>query len=103
MARQPIPDAHADVALTDIKGACDLARVSASWMHARLRSDPNAPQPIRFGPRCTRYKLSEVRAWLARLVEQAAGDDETATMVKQRAKKGAEAARAKRLAAAVPA
>ena len=97
--RPPLPSANADVALTDINDVCALVRMSPSWWHDEVRAG-RAPAPLRFGPRCTRWKLADVRAWL---IERAAQPQaEAAELVKARATKASAAARAKR-AASLPA
>ncbi|MDL2339287.1 MAG: hypothetical protein QFE16_15725 [Pseudomonadota bacterium] len=73
-----------------------------SWIHEAVRTG-RFPAPVIQQPRCTRWKLSHVRAWLIEQTEKSASDTETAEMVKTRAKKGADAAarnRAERAAAA---
>lgn len=98
--RPPLPSANADVALIDITDVCALVRMSPSWWHDEVRAG-RAPQPLRFGPRCTRWKLVAVRAWL---IERAAQPQaEAAELVKARATKASEAARAKRAASAASA
>ena len=93
--RPPLPSANADVALTDINDVCALVRMSPSWWHDEVKAG-RAPQPLRFGPRCTRWKLADVRAWL---IERAAQPQaEAAELVKARATKASAAARAKRAA-----
>ena len=82
--RPPLPEAHSDVALLDINDVCALVRMSASWWHDAVR-EGLAPAPLRFGPRCTRWKLADVRAWL---IERAAQPQaEAAALAKARATK----------------
>ena len=95
--RPPLPSANADVALTDINDVCALVRMSPSWWHDEVRAG-RAPAPLRFGPRCTRWKLADVRAWL---IERAAQPQaEAAELVKARAKKASAKAAENRAARA---
>lgn len=40
---------------------------STSKIWQRVKEDPSFPQPVRDGPMYTRFRLSDVRAYLARL------------------------------------
>lgn len=97
--RRPLPADLAEVALLDIADVCAAVRMSSSWLHDEVRAK-RFPQPLRFGPRCTRWKAADVRAWLVDRAAVAAADTETAEFVAARAKKGSNAAQAKRQAAA---
>ena len=66
-----------------------------SWIHDEVRAR-RAPQPLRFGPRCTRWRMADVRAYLIARAESAAANTETADLVKARATKASAAARVKR-------
>lgn len=92
--RQPSSEL-ADVAFLDINDVCALARMSASWVHDEVRAG-RFPQPMRFGPRCSRWRSAEVRAWLIARAESAPADSDAAVRVTAQAKKASEAARAKR-------
>jgi prophage regulatory protein len=95
--RPPLPEAHADAALLDISDVCALARMSPSWWYDEVRAG-RAPAPLRFGPRCTRWKLADVRAWL---IERAAQPQaEAAALVTARAKKAGDKAAENRAARA---
>lgn len=91
-----LPGSLADVALLDIRDVCAAARMSASWIHEEVRAR-RFPQPLRFGPRCTRWRSGDVRAWL--IARAAAHDAEATAAVTAKAKKASDAARARRLAA----
>jgi predicted DNA-binding transcriptional regulator AlpA len=91
----------ADVAFLDIRDVCAAARMSASWIHDEVRMG-RFPQPLRFGPRCSRWRSSDVRDWLISRAASAEGDAETATLLRSRAKKASDAAQAKRHAAKKP-
>jgi predicted DNA-binding transcriptional regulator AlpA len=92
-ARPPLPEAHADVALVDIKDVCALIRMSSSWVHDEVRAR-RFPQPLRYGPRCTRWTMASIRAWLVERAAQPQGA--AAEQVVARAKKASAAAQAKR-------
>ncbi len=92
----------ADVAFLDIRDVCAAARMSASWIHDEVRAR-RFPQPLRFGPRCTRWRSSDVREWLIARAAAAEADTEAAAALATRAKKASEAAQAKRRAAVQPA
>jgi predicted DNA-binding transcriptional regulator AlpA len=75
------PALLADVAFLDISDVCAAARMSASWIHDEVRAG-RCPQPMRFGPRCSRWRSAEVRAWLIARAKSAAADTETAALLK---------------------
>ena len=100
--RPPLPEAHSDVALLDIKDVCALTRMSASWIHAEVAAG-RFPPPIRFGMRCARFSAASVRQWLIDRVEKAAADSQVGERVTARAKKASAAAQAKRALAAASA
>lgn len=89
------PTDLADVAFLDIRDLCALARMSASWIHDEVRAH-RFPQPLRFGPRCTRWRSSDVRQWLVDRAAAAEADTQTGALLTARAKKASEAAQAKR-------
>lgn len=89
------PSDLADVAFLDIRDVCALARMSASWIHDEVRAR-RFPQPLRFGPRCTRWRSSDVRRWLVDRAAAAQADTETGALLTARAKKASEAAQLKR-------
>lgn len=89
----------ADVAFLDIRDVCAAARMSASWIHEEVRAR-RFPQPMRFGPRCTRWRSADVRDWLIARAAAADADAEPGTLLTARAKKASDAAQAKRRAAA---
>ena len=94
-AARPLPADLADVALLDIKDVCAAVRMSASWWHSEVSSG-RAPQPLRYGPRCTRWTAASVRQYLIDRAGQPQA--EAAALVTARAKKASAAAQAKRAA-----
>jgi len=97
--RQP-PTNLADVAFLDIADVCALARMSASWVHEEVRTG-RFPVPMRFGPRCSRWRSADVRAWLIARADAAQADTETTARLTARAKKASDAAQLKRRLAMV--
>ena len=91
------PAGLADVALYDIDDVCAAVRMSASWVHAEVRSQ-RFPQPLRYGPRCTRWKAGDIRQYLIERAQAPLADSSAAVIA--RATKASEAARVKRAAAA---
>jgi predicted DNA-binding transcriptional regulator AlpA len=89
-----IPSGLADVALIDARACAASASISVSSWYDVVRTG-NAPQPVIRSPRCTRWRVADVRKWLSELAAQGI-DDEVAQAVLARASKAASASRAKR-------
>lgn len=98
-ASRRLPTNLEDVAFLDIRDVCATARMSASWIHEEVRAH-RFPQPLRFGPRCTRWRSSDVRDWLIARSIAAEADTETGALLSARAKKASDAAQVKRRTAA---
>lgn len=92
-----VPAELADMAFMTIGDVCATVRMSASWVHNEVAGQ-RFPQPVRLGPRCTRWPAASVKEWMIRRAAAAAVDSKTAEVVTARAKKASEAARVKRLA-----
>lgn len=97
-----LPADLADVALIDAPTCAAAGAMSVSWWHDEVRAG-RAPAPVIRKPRCTRWKMADVRAFWRKSAEQAATDTQTAAGLKARAVKASAAAQAKRAAAAVAA
>lgn len=82
------------VALLDLDDVCAVSRLSKSYVLDEI-ANARGPKPIRFGTRCTRYLLTDVRDWLAARIA-AAGDADAA--IKSRMTHAAQESRAKRRA-----
>ena len=93
----PLPASLSDLALLDIRDVRAAVRMSASWVHDEVR-ERRFPQPLRFGPRCTRWRAADVRTWLIERAEIGMADKQSAVIVTARAKKASAAAQAKRIA-----
>lgn len=97
-----LPADLADVALIDAATCAAAGDMSVSWWHDEVRGG-RAPAPVIRKPRCTRWRLADVRAFWKKSAEQAAADTQAAAGVKARAVKASAAAQAKRTAVAVAA
>lgn len=88
-----MPADIAEVALLDINDVCAAVRMSKSWWHEEVRRGA-APQPLRFGPRCSRWRASAIRQYLVDRADQPQA--QAATLGSERASKASKAAQAKR-------
>ncbi len=95
----PIPATLADVAMIDGPTCAASAGVSLSAWHERVRAK-QAPQPVIRRPRFTRWRLADVREYLAREAQQSS--EETSVGVIARAAKASAAAKAKRATVTCP-
>ena len=71
--------------------------MSGSWISERTRTG-GFPQPIRLGCRFTRWRASDIQAWISKSAAASAADADTRERLAARAAMGATAAKAKRLA-----
>lgn len=94
MGAESIPAALADVVLVDARTAAAVGGMSLSWWHERV-STGVAPPPVIRAPRCTRWRLGDVRGFWAEFAKRAPANDRTVAQ----ATKASEAARARREAA----
>lgn len=88
-----LPQGLEDVALVDAGVSAAAGGMSLSWWHYKVASG-EAPQPVIRAPRCTRWKLADVRRFWAEFAEGAS--TEAADRVLAQAKKATTAAQAKR-------
>lgn len=92
-----VPAALADVALIDGPTSAAARGIALSAFLALVR-EGKAPQPVLRAPRCTRWRMADVRAWLIELA--AAGSDPVAeAKVMRSARRATTAAQASREAA----
>jgi predicted DNA-binding transcriptional regulator AlpA len=97
-AIRPLPANLADVALIDAPTCAAAGDMSVSWWHDEVRTG-RAPAPVIRESRCTRWRMSDVRAyWIERAAQV---DSKTAELLTARAKKASDAAQTKRAAAAL--
>jgi predicted DNA-binding transcriptional regulator AlpA len=66
IVRPPLQEAHADVALVEMKDLVTLTRASKSWIYEAIASG-DFPAPAVKLPRMTRWRLADIRAWLTEL------------------------------------
>ncbi len=94
---QVLPADLAAVALIDAPTCAAAGTMSVSWWHAEVQAG-RAPAPAIRKPRCTRWRLADVRAFWTKTAEHAAADTKAAAGVTDRATKASAAAGAKRAA-----
>lgn len=68
--REPLPGTHEDIALADLRDVRAITRMGSSWIHDRVKAGL-FPAPVIREPRCTRWRLSDVRAWVNARIEEA--------------------------------
>jgi predicted DNA-binding transcriptional regulator AlpA len=91
-----LPSDLAAVALIDASTCAAVGDMSVSWWHEEVRSG-RAPAPAIRKSRCTRWRMSDVRAYWIESADRAAADTQTVALVKAYAKKASAAAAEKRL------
>lgn len=69
-SQQDLPEALSDVALVDAKACAAVGAMGLSWWHDEVRAG-RAPKPVIQQPRCTRWRLSDVRAYWAQRADEA--------------------------------
>ena len=52
-------------AMISIKALATLVNKGVSTVWRNCQQDPDFPRPIRLGPGCTRFKVGDIRAYLA--------------------------------------
>lgn len=67
--RQSVQAATIPDALLMVQTVVAVTGLSGSTIYRRLASG-DFPQPIRMGPRCTRWKAADVTAWLRKQAAQ---------------------------------
>lgn len=97
-ASRVLPANLADVALIDATTCAAAGAMSLSWWHEAVRLG-QAPAPAIRKPRCTRWRLSDVRAFWEAFAQQATDDPQAGAAVTAQAKRASCAAHAKRVAA----
>jgi predicted DNA-binding transcriptional regulator AlpA len=82
-ARRPEPPVSLqDVALIDARGSADAGCISVSQWYS-LVAEGKAPAPVIRAPRCTRWRLADVRQWLIDSARGVATDTATVTRAKR--------------------
>ena len=82
--RTVLPDLS-EVALIDAQSCAATGGMSVSWWHAQVAAG-QAPQPAVRRPRCTRWRLAEVRSFWVTFAEQGEADEAAAQNQIARAK-----------------
>ena len=96
-AAHPLPANLADIALIDASTCAAPGDLSVSWWLEEVRAG-RAPQPVVRKPRCTRWRLVDVRAFWVEFAAQGECDIEAGERMTARAKHASAAAQAKRAA-----
>jgi predicted DNA-binding transcriptional regulator AlpA len=94
-AAHALPVSLADVALIDALTCAAAGDMSVTWWHEEVRAG-RAPAPVIRKPRCTRWRLSDVRAFWIASAEFATADTQASELVKARATKASAKAKANR-------
>ena len=92
LATRPLPADVADVALAAADTCAAIGEMSVSWWHEEVRTG-RAPKPVIQQPRCTRWRLADVRRFWADRAAQAADDTEAGDRMAANAKKASVKAR----------
>lgn len=92
-----LPAELADVALIAAPVCAAAGSMSVSWWNEEVRAG-RAPQPVVRMPRCTRWRLADVRAFWRARAEQSAEGAVTAALVQSRAARASAKAREPRTA-----
>ena len=98
-AARPLPADLAAVALIDAPTCAAAGDMSVSWWHDEVRAG-RAPAPVIRKPRCTRWRLADVRAYWIDSAEKAAADPQAAARVMAHATRASAKAKASRAAKA---
>jgi len=96
-AALPLPAGLADVALIDAASCAASGGMSISWWHTEVAAG-RAPKPKFRMPRCTRWLMSDVRAFWIEFADRAAADTQPGARVIAQATKASALAKAKRAA-----
>lgn len=101
-AARPLPANLVDIALIDASTCAAPGDLSVSWWLEEVRAG-RAPQPVIRKPRCTRWRLVDVRTFWVEFATQGERDIEAGERMTARAKKASAAAQAKRARATLAA
>ena len=58
-------DGLPDAALVDVQALAALTGSGVSTVWRRIKTDPSHPRPIAISVRCTRFRVADIRRWLA--------------------------------------
>ena len=85
----------ADVALIDAEACAAAGSMSVSWWLDAVR-EGRAPKPVVQRPRCTRWRLIDVRAFWSQFAEAGLDDTEAADAMKAKLTRASAKAKANR-------
>jgi len=54
-----------DSAMVPVKSFSAVLDAGASTIWRRAKTEPDFPQPVRLGTKCTRWKVGDIRAFIA--------------------------------------
>ena len=91
-AARLLPRDLTEVALIDATTCAAAGAMSVSWWHEEVRTG-RAPQPAVRAPRCTRWRLADVRDYWHKRAESSATDPQVGEALKARATKASAEAR----------
>jgi hypothetical protein len=90
-----LPANLAEVALIDAKTCAAAGDMSLSWWHEEVRAG-RAPAAVIRKPRCTRWRLADVRAFWIEYAAKAAADTEAAALMRDKAMRASAKAKVSR-------
>ena len=91
----PLPPDLAAVALVDAATAAGTGDMSLSWWHGEVAAR-RAPQPVIRLPRCTRWRLADVRDFWIERARQCENEPDAGARLTERASNASAAARRSR-------
>ena len=50
--------------MVDVKEAAAMLSIGESTVWKKVKEDPSFPQPVRLNPKCTRFKVDDIRKWV---------------------------------------
>lgn len=50
--------------MVDVKEAAAMLSIGESTVWKKVKEDPSFPQPVRLSPKCTRFKVDDIRKWV---------------------------------------
>lgn len=65
--KQPFALPETGEAMLTVKEVSAALGIGPTSVWKRVKCDPAFPQPVRYGTRCTRFRLSALRAYVAAL------------------------------------
>ena len=50
--------------MVDVKEAAAMLSIGESTVWKKVKEDPSFPRPVRLSPKCTRFKVDDIRKWV---------------------------------------